>query len=316
MGRGWRLELVAGLGIALALPALGFSAEATRSLGTETTLASQTQDVNGRTQAALTVTVQGEDGQPATGVVTIEDNGKPLAGVALNDQGLATTVLTLMPGDHSLKAAYAGDAAHRASASEATPVAAVTGATPGFSVGAAPAALTLTQGQSGSVTVSITPVNASSLGAPLFLTLSCAGLPDQSSCTFSPNSLEIAQNATAVLTSSLVLTTVASNRAGQAVQARHGVEWALLLPGALGLAGMAFGARRRAWLLRLSLLALLGVVTVLGTTGCNPLYDYRNHGPSASLPTPAGNYTLQITAQSSNGVTATTNSTTLALTVQ
>jgi hypothetical protein len=55
---------------------------------------------------------------------------------------------------------------------------------------------------------------------------------------------------------------------------------------------------------------------VLGTTGCNPLYNYRNHGPSPNLPTPAGTFTLLVTAQSSNGVTATTHSTTMVLTVQ
>ena len=63
------------------------------------------------------------------------------------------------------------------------------------------------------------------------------------------------------------------------------------------------------------MLGFLAVVTVLGTTGCNPLYDYENHGPSPNLPTLRGVYTLFVTAQSSNGVTAVTQSTTMALTV-
>jgi hypothetical protein len=55
---------------------------------------------------------------------------------------------------------------------------------------------------------------------------------------------------------------------------------------------------------------------MLGATACNARYDYYNHGPPIPPPTPAGTYTVTVTAQSSNGVTAITNSTTLALTVQ
>ena len=64
------------------------------------------------------------------------------------------------------------------------------------------------------------------------------------------------------------------------------------------------------------MLGLVGIVAMLGMTACSPLYTYRNHGPSPNLPTPTGTFTLLVTAQSSNGITATTHSTTLALTVQ
>jgi hypothetical protein len=94
------------------------------------------------------------------------------------------------------------------------------------------------------------------------------------------------------------------------------VAWAVLLPGTLGLAGLAFSARRRRWLSRLALLGLIGFVSVVGTTACAPRYNYYNHGPPFNLPTPPGSYTLQITAQSSNGITATTHTTQFALTVK
>jgi hypothetical protein len=93
------------------------------------------------------------------------------------------------------------------------------------------------------------------------------------------------------------------------------VAWAFLLPGALALSGLAFGARRRRWLCRLSLLALVGLVTLLGTTACNPRYYYLNHAPPKNPATPAGTYTVTVTAQSSNGVTALTHSTTIVLVV-
>jgi hypothetical protein len=94
------------------------------------------------------------------------------------------------------------------------------------------------------------------------------------------------------------------------------IAWAFLLPGALGLSGLAWGARRRAWLSRLALMALVGLVTTLGTTACNPQYYFYHHGPPDTLPTPAGTYTVTVTGQSSNGITAITQNTTFVLTVQ
>jgi hypothetical protein len=63
-------------------------------------------------------------------------------------------------------------------------------------------------------------------------------------------------------------------------------------------------------------MALLGLVTTLGTTACNPLYYYYNHGPGQPPATPTGTFNITVTGQSDNGVTAITNSTTLVLTVQ
>jgi ABC-type oligopeptide transport system substrate-binding subunit len=74
--------------------------------------------------------------------------------------------------------------------------------------------------------------------------------------------------------------------------------------------------RRRPWLQRFSLLALVALVALLGTTACNARYDYYHHGPPINPATPAGTYTVDVIAQSSNGVTATTHFTTMALTIK
>jgi hypothetical protein len=188
--------------------------------------------------------------------------------------------------------------------------------TPNFLVSVAPATLSLTAGQTGTIIASVTPQNSSALLAPMFVTLSCSGLPDQSSCTFTPENLEILPSATAPLTSSMVILTQAASSASAVHPHSNSVAWAIMLPGALGLGGLAWGVRRRPWLQRLSLLALVGLVTSLGATACAPRYDYFNHGPPTNPATPSGTYTINVTAQSSNGVTAITNSTTMALTVQ
>ncbi len=314
--RGLRLEVVAVLGMSLAWPVMA----QTSLQSTATSLSSQTRIQNGHTVATFAIAVKGEDGLPAKGAAVIEEDGKQLAGAALSAEGQARLELTLPPGNHSLKALYTGDATHQGSVSSVSGVRSqAAAATPDFQVSVNPASVSLTAGQSGAATVSLTPVNADALKAPMFVTLACSGFPDQSSCAFTPENVEILPNATAPVTSSMVLTTQARSIKGNGkleLHQSHPVAWAVLLPGTLGLAGLAFGARRRKWLSRLALLGLVALVSVLGTTACGPQYYYYNHGPPYNLPTPAGSYTLQITAQSSNGITATTHTTQFALTVK
>lgn len=315
MGRAVRLNWVAGLGIAMALPAL--AAGTSQGLSTETTMTTLIRDVNAQTRATLSISVVGENGQPVSGAVVIKDGAHAIAGTVLNTQGQATTTLSLSPGSHNLTAEYAGSGTYRPSASVVAPVSAATSATPDFTVSVNPGSLSLTAGQSGSAIVSITPVNASSLTAPMFVTLSCSTLPDQSKCTFTPENVEILPNATTDITSTLVLATqAASTTKAEAPTHGNGTALAIMFPGALGLAGLAFGTRRRRWLSRMMLIALIGLVATLGMTACSPLYNYYNHGPDPNLPTPAGTYAVNIDAQTSNGVTATNHNTTLALTVK
>lgn len=308
-----RLSGVAALAVAAALP--GWAAIVPQA--TQTTLSAETHDLNGRTQATLRVSVAGQDGTPASGAVVIEDGRRQVSGAALDAGGQATIPVELLPGAHALSAVFTGDAAHQASASAVSQVTAQTSATPDFQISVAPASLSLTAGQSGKVVASVTPVNGSALTAPMFVTLSCSGFPDQSSCTFTPENVEILPGATAAATSNLVVTTEAGTGSVELVRPeRNPVSWAVMLPGFFALGGLAFTTRRRRWLKRLSLMGIVALISVLGMSACAPRYNYFNHGPPHNLPTPAGTYTLKVTAQSSNGVTATTHYTNLALTVK
>lgn len=326
---------MAGLALALAVPMLSASAASAQSVSTATTLTVNTRTQNSRTQAAVAVDVTGYDGLPATGAVNLMDGSRVLAEVKLDGNGQASTVLTLPAGDHALTAVYAGDATHQISTSRPYDVTVDSGSTPDFQISLSAVSpstlpLTLTAGDSGTVQVNITPVDNAALTAPMYVTLSCSGLPDQTSCSFSPASIEILPTtptscttgspaASCPPTSQLVIQTQREGTAMATPPAgRHSspVAWAILLPGALGLGGLAWGARRRRWLQRLALVALVGLVTTLGATACNPLYYYYNHGPPYTPATPSGTYTITVTGQSTNGVTATTHSTTMVLTVQ
>jgi hypothetical protein len=334
--RTWRLELVAGLGIALAMLSLPGVAIA-QSARTETTLAVTAGGTAGQTHATVSVTE--DNGAPASGIVAIEEGGRQLASVALNSSGQADTTIDLPSGAHTLSAVYLGDATLQSSVSRPQTTTTTTSTTPDFQVAVSSLqpSSTLAAGSAGTALVTVTPVNNAALTAPMFITLSCSGLPDQASCTFTPTTVEIvATTPTSCAagspasacppTSSIVVQTQGPGTAGHGATSMLGptgpgrgpthMEWALLFPGILGLGGLAWGTRRRRWLSRILVLAAVGVMTVMGTTACNPQYHYYHNGQPVNLPTPAGSYTVTVTAQSSNGITAITHSTPLAMTVQ
>lgn len=260
-----------------------------------------------------------------TGTVTIYDeyngNAVQLSSVALSSSGTASPTVSLATGSHLLTATYAGNAPYPASTSSQVPVTVTTecdftldvsNLTPASTTAGT---MTLTAGESGSATVTVAPYAeyASTLASPKFVTLSCSGLPDGASCIATPENLEILSTtpescpsgspaSACPPTSTMVIQTYAASSASASPVPPPGKEstriaWAFLLPGALSLGGLAFGARRRRWLSRLSLIALVGIVTLLGTTACNPRYNYLNHGPPSNPATPAGTYTVTVTAQ-------------------
>jgi hypothetical protein len=320
----------------MALAVLPAAASA-QQITTHTVLTVETTEQGGHTQATASVAVTGADGLPASGAVIIVDGNRELAGAALNSEGEATPVLSLAGGEHALRAVYAGDASHQSSASVTSNVSAQTSSTPNFSLSLAAVLpstlpLTLTAGQAGTIAVTVVPEDNAALTAPMFVTLSCSGLPSEASCAFTPATLEILPTAPASCpsgspasacppVSSMLLQTTehVTTQVVRPPQLRRGgssVALAILLPGILGLGGLAWGARRRRWLQRLALVAFVGLVTASGTTACNPLYYYENHGPPHPPATPSGTYTVTVTGQSTNGVTAITNNTTMVLTVQ
>lgn len=336
--RGPRLKLIAALVIALAMPALAFAIPV--GVTTTTTLTAGT--LSGCSQA-LTITVAASGTPVTSGIVTINDefngNAIQLGSMTLSSSGTASPTVDLAAGSHSLTANFTGITGYQASTSTAVLVSVTTECE--FTVALSnitPASttantLTLTPGQSGSLTATVTPSVdfTSTLTSPMFVTISCSGLPDGASCLATPENLEILSTtpescpsgslaSACPPTSNIVLQTYAASTASASPLPPQGkgsapIAWAFLLPGALSLGGLAFGARRRRWLNRLLLVALVGMVTVLGTTGCNPRYYYLNHGPPTNPPTPAGTYTVTVSAQSNNGVTAVTQNTTFVLVV-
>ncbi len=332
-----RLLWVAGSVIALALlPAARAFGLTTSSTSLSAQSGTQTCPTTGLTTTltTLTIAVTGSGGVPS-GTVNIEDeaSGPPIqiASAALSTTGQATVSLYLSNGAHTLLAVYAGNTTYSTSTSlpASAPISTQCNTTFAVSVSnispSSSSSMTLIPGQAGTATVTVTPsqvfvTSLNTTGAPSFVTVSCSGLPGLSSCAFTPENLELLPGQDAGVNSTMLIQTEDQTaRVVPPAQSGHNnspIAWAILLPGMLGLGGLAWGARRRRWLQRLSLLALVGLVTTLGTAGCNPRYYYLNHGPTSPPATPSGTFPITVAGQSNNGVTAITNTTTFQLIVQ
>lgn len=316
------MRRLARIGMVVAL-ATGLQATASAQTATHTTLSAETREINGKTVATFTASVLDADGAPAKGVVTLMDRGLGVAAAALDEQGKTEIKLDgLTPGDHTLRAVYKGDIDHATSSSESLVVHPQVSPAPDFTIGINPQSLTLKVGSSGSTLATIAPVN----GFTGFISLSCAGPPGDTTlpvgvtCTFAPANLQVvaptAANPSGAVTAEMSIQTAFGHSLNRAPASVHGspspMVLAILLPGALGL---GFLGRKRKALGRVALLLLIGGVALAGTTACNPRYYYLNHGPTFGGTEP-GSYTIQVIAQTSNGVNASSHPASLALTVQ
>ena len=314
-GRRWRLEAVAGLGIALAVSALAAGAQSPTLAVTTSASSAQTNPAGTCQLTTATVNVTG-----SSGTVTIEDGTTSLGSQPLNASGQASFTFALANGSHSLSAVFGAST----SPSQVVSVSGQCSVPYAVTVSSLQPSSTLTAGETGTAIVTVTPLPGyvASLGStPGFITLSCSALPELSSCVFSPADVEILPGQFEGVTSNFSLQTqaagTAKTRPPAGTRRRNGpLIWALLLPGLLGIGSLAWRVRGPFWTGRLMLLALLSLMTVLGTTGCNPLYRYYHDKPPVNNPTPAGTYKIFVTAQSTTGVSADLNSTTLTFTVK
>lgn len=302
---GW---CMAFLGI-LAVASLGNTAAAENTAGTRTTLTVSTNNVGPRTRATLTAHVVAPDtgGSPA-GVVNFRSGEMDLGSALLDGDGNASMQTDSLPaGNHRVVAIYTGQRGYLRSLSNAEPVRADASTVAGFTVAATPTSLSTVVGGFVSSVVTVTPVN----GFNAYVSLSCKGLPINTTCTFTPVNVPATctTNASGASictpgTSVMQIQTLAPSPKvavdGGAVGLRR---YAFVFPLMFGLAGL--GARkRRAW--RNVVLGMLALAGTMGMTACSQRYNYLHHGPPGNTGTPTGSYTITIEAESSTGAFTTT----------
>jgi hypothetical protein len=262
-------------------------------------VASQNQDG----VLSFTADVNDVQGQPVSeGSVSFETPKGSLGSVFVHD-GVATLNLKNPPAwARTVTAVYHGDSAFAGSQASTTVVSEGGSTVPGFTVSATPSSFTVTPGEYETVNLTITSQNNFSAQ----VNLSCSGLPGAAACNFNPVIVTPPANGTVL--SSMQITTQASSgilSSHAEPLSRSGTAYALVIPGLLALAGVGALRRRNFGALRVLGMALLLAAGTLGLTACNPRYSYEHYKPTPNYGTPPGNYTIVISAYSSNGTAIT-----------
>ncbi|MHB1795681.1 MAG: FG-GAP-like repeat-containing protein [Acidobacteriaceae bacterium] len=267
---------------------------------TTTTLATSGATANAGQNVTFTATVAGPSGSTTapTGTVTFMDSTTTLGTGTLNGSGVATySTSTLSVGTHSITAQYSGDTNFAPSVSSA--ITETIDAAPTFTLAAQPSSLSVMPGSSGTVGLSVTPVN----GFNQAIGFACSGLPSEATCSFSPAT--VTPNGTAAGSTTMTITTTAASTS------RNSSPWPFAGGGTVLALGLLFFRKRKRLPALLCLTLLLGIGGM--AIGCGGGSASK---PPSNLGTPAGTSTVTVTASSGSGSSAITQTATLTLTVQ
>ena len=174
-----------------------------------------------------------------------------------------------------------------------------------FTIQSSVSAVTVTSSAPGSATLSLTPQN----GFSGMVTLSCSGLPADTSCSFTPSSLSLAssaQSATVSIAEAVPTGTPNPYDRGGLSHGAGGATLAFATP--LGILALA-GLRRRSLRARTLLLIAIAASLTLAVSGCSSSYKSPTAVAPAGAPT-----TVQVMVNATSG--AITQSIPITVTVQ
>ncbi|HZD47200.1 MAG TPA: Ig-like domain-containing protein [Silvibacterium sp.] len=265
--------------------------------------------------AGATFTAQVADvaGDPAMDGTVSFETAKGSLGSAFVKNGTATLTTDKLPqGTRTVTAAYSGSAVLETSSAAASAAEAAS-TLPDFALTADPTALSLNPGQSGNVTVTVTPEN----GFNDMVTLSCSGVPATSQCIFSPATIT-PLTASAVTSTLQIVTQAASGKSATLTKSTSAIAFAIALPGAFALLGLgAFRKRPGIAALRVGGLLAILIASGLAMSGCSERYGYLNHPPSGNPGTFPGTYTITVSGYASlSGTSVVGHSLNVTLTVK
>jgi Bacterial Ig-like domain (group 3)/FG-GAP-like repeat len=266
--------------------------------GTVVTLASTPSTISAQVNPTL-------NGRPApTGTGTFLDGTTVLGTGALANGAASADLSQLTVGTHVITFQYSGDAKFQPNTASST-ITVTTAPAPDFSINSSPASLNVTPGQTVKAQLTIT-ANAGLSGS---VTFACSGLPAESTCSFAPASLTASpgQASTTTLSISTTAASSAQRTLARMTRARTMTALALLL-----IVPFCSG-RRRQWQ-RFSL--LIGVLTLsnVSIVGCGGTGS--SSMGSTETGSPAGSYTVTVTATSATGGTPITHTLPLTVVIQ
>lgn len=261
---------------------------------TTTTLSASSDPSAFGSTVTFTATVAGS-ANTLTGTVSFYDGTTLLATETLASETATYATSTLSIGSHNITAVYSGGGGINGSTSNVV----VESIVPiDFSISASPGSQTVYTGQPAAYNVTIAP----GIGFDWQVALSCTELPANTTCTFSPATVNGGawSSKLAVQTSApgpAATASVLSNKLR--VTALAGL-FLLIIPGRLR-------RYRRGWPLFLAIFALLATGTAI--TGCS------SPGPLTGG-TPAGTQTITVTGIATNGVQSLTHTANVTLNVK
>jgi len=292
------------LGMVAGISFTGSAAAAQNTATTRTALSVATNNAGPRTRVTLTAHVSADVAGAPSGVVNFRSGEMDLGSAFLDSEGNAALETDNLPaGNHQVVAIYQGASGYVSSLSKPEVVHANVSTVAGFTVAATPTSLSTPVGGFVSSVVTVTPVN----GFNSYVTLSCSGLPVNTSCTFTPVNVPASCTTSAggvqtctPGTSVMQIQTLAPSPGPRAENGGDAgtQRYAFIFPALFGLVGLG-ACKRRAW--RNLALGMLAFAGAMGMTACSQRYNYLNHGPPGNTGSPTGSYTVTVDAESSNG---------------
>jgi hypothetical protein len=229
---------------------------------------------------------------PATGTIQFFDGTNPLgSALAVSKNQVSTQVTLTAGGTHNITAQYASNEPGTYLNANST-ASAVTVSVP-FNFAASSTSQTIAAGGTATYSVTLTAGG----GFTGQVALSCTGAPGGSSCTVSPNPVNLTST-----TTSIPVTVAVTNTANALLKPMSFSPWPVVFAGCL--VGLLWGSKKnhsRMVLLALAVVAVLGLVSCGGGSNPNP------------APTPKPNTNAMLTLTGTSG--SATNSITLNLTI-
>ena len=283
-----------------------FTVSPVGSVATTTTVTSSSNPSATAQSIVLTATVAATGASP-TGTVIFSEGSTVLATVTLTSGTATYTSATLSTASHTITAVYQGSSTNGASTGTITQV--VIAFTIADNGSTAPAAVTLTSGGTAAVPLALNP----GAGFNGTITLSCTGLPVNTTCTFSPNPVVFtaggaAQNIS--LTLKATTATASLERFGSNGALASRLAMLFWLPTML-LAGLGARSRKLSGANRLFLFAMLAMSFAAAgvITGCGGNASTSSSTVTAANSAPKGTTAAAVVATSGS------TSTTLPLTI-
>src|SRR5271170_7191603 len=232
-----------------------------------------------------------------TGSITFLDGQAQMGTVTLNGGATSFSTANLATGTHTITAGYSGDSNYAASTSTALTVTVTTAASADYSLTMSGSSLSVAQGSSGNLTITVTPKN----GFKQAVGFACSGLPNGGGCTFNPQTLNPAAGAvsatlTVQLPSAAGITVPASTLSSEFRTAALYI-FLLAILGIVGAAGIKRSVTRDMKFAR-ALLASAVFVALLATANCAGYIGQKSGQPAST-------YVVTVSATGANAPTHT-----------